>query len=197
MLFKRRVKPTWREKVRIWLWPRRSWRRSLSYLGKRILRLNATPHAIAAGVAAGIFATFTPFIGFHFLIAFAISYFIAGNMAAAALGCGAGNPLTYGPIWAATYEVGRWMLSAEAIDGGAPQGLVYALTHASIRDIWEPIVKPMLIGGIPLGLGFAVLGYGVVYLAVRSFQKHRARRIAALREANRRIAVAAAQAAAP
>lgn len=191
MLFKRRVKPTWKEKVRIWLWPRRSWRRSMSYFGKRVLRLNATPHAIAAGIASGIFATFTPFIGFHFLLAFAIAYVIAGNMAAAALGCGAGNPLTYGPIWAATYEVGRWMLGAEGAAGDAPVGLAHALMHADLWDIWQPIIKPMLIGGVPLGLGFALVFYGIVYLAARSFQAHRARRMAALREAQRRDAASA------
>ncbi|KAB0680130.1 DUF2062 domain-containing protein [Aureimonas leprariae] len=180
MLFKRRVKPTWRERVRIWLWPRRSWKRSLRYLGKRVLRLNATPHAIAAGVAAGMFSTFTPFVGFHFLIAFAIAYLIAGNMAAAAIGCGAGNPLTFGPIWASTYEMGRWMLGSGNTTG-APAGLAHALTHAELSDIWQPIIKPMLIGSVPLGLGFALVTYGLVYVAARSFQRHRARRIAASR----------------
>lgn len=190
MLFRRRLKPTWRERIRIWLWPRRSWRRSLSYLKKRVLRLNATPHAIAAGIGAGIFATFTPFVGFHFLLAFAIAYFIAGNMAAAALGCGAGNPLTYGPIWASTYELGRWILASEPIDGNAPVGLGHALRNMDIKDIWAPILKPMLVGGLPLGLAFGLLGYGLVYLAARSFQNHRARRIAALREAHRQAALA-------
>ncbi|WP_152045416.1 DUF2062 domain-containing protein [Aureimonas psammosilenae] len=193
MLFRRRVKPTWKERVRIWLWPRRSWRRSLSYLKKRVLRLNATPHAIAAGVAAGIFATFTPFIGFHFLLAFAIAYLVAGNMASAALGCGAGNPLTYGPIWASTYEIGRWMLGDDNAAGSAPASLGHVLMNMDIWDIWQPIIKPMLIGGIPLGIGFGLLSYGLVYLAARSFQGHRARRMAEMRERHRQAAVAAAE----
>ncbi len=185
MLFKRRMKPTWKEKLRVWLWPRRSWRRSFSYLGKRVLRLDATPHAIAAGIASGLFATFTPFVGFHFLLAFAVAYVVAGNMAAAAIGCAAGNPLTFGPIWASTFELGRWMLGSENAAGSAPSGLAHALTHADVADIWTPIIKPMLIGGVPLGLAFALPGYAVVFLAARSFQAHRARRMAALREAHR------------
>ena len=40
----------------------------------------------ATNTTAGVFASFTPFIGFHFLLAFALAYLVAGNMAAAALG---------------------------------------------------------------------------------------------------------------
>jgi uncharacterized protein len=193
MLFRRRVKPTVGERVRIWLWPRRSFRRSFNYLKKRVLRLDATPHAIAAGIAAGVFSSFTPFVGFHFLISFAIAYLIAGNMVAAALGCGVGNPVTFGPIWASTYELGRWLTAAEPIDGSAPAGLGHALANMRLTDMWEPILKPMLIGSVPLGLAAALVAYGAVYLAARSFQAHRTRRMEALRERHRRETLAAAQ----
>ena len=86
MLFGRKKPESWPEKLRVMLWPRRSWMRSTKYLAKRVLRLTASPHAISAGVAAGVFASFTPFIGFHFLIAFFVAYFIAGNFIAAASG---------------------------------------------------------------------------------------------------------------
>ena len=53
MLFRRRHPEAWFVKVRTAMWPRRSWSRSLAYVFKRIIRITATPHAIAAGVAAG------------------------------------------------------------------------------------------------------------------------------------------------
>lgn len=173
MLFRRRQKLSFWAKARSVLWPRRSWSRSLQYLKRRVLRLQATPHAIAAGFAAGIFASFTPFIGFHFLLAFAIAYVIAGNMAAAALGCAVGNPLTFPAIWASTYEVGRYMLHAEAIDGSAPMGLGHALMHMELSAMWTPVLKPMLVGALPLGGVFALLGYGAIFVAARSFQRRR------------------------
>jgi uncharacterized protein (DUF2062 family) len=176
MLFRRRQPETRLQRLRGVLWPRRSWRRSLRYMQKRVLRLRATPHAIAAGVAAGVFATFTPFLGFHFLLAFAIAYCIAGNMAAAALGCLAGNPLTFPLVWASTYEVGRAILRAEVPDGSAPPGLETALTHLDIAAIWDPYLKPMLVGSIPLGLAFAGLSYLLVRFGAASFQASRARR---------------------
>ena len=176
MLFRRRQPETRLQRLRATLWPRRSWRRSLRYMQKRVLRLRATPHAIAAGVAAGVFATFTPFLGLHFILAFAIAYCVAGNMAAAALGCLLGNPLTFPLVWASTYEVGRAILRAEVPDGTAPAGLETALRHFDLAAIWQPYLKPMLVGSIPLGLAFAGLTYALVRFGAASFQASRARR---------------------
>lgn len=178
MLFRRRQPETLAQKLRAALWPRRSWRRSLLYMKKRVLRLRATPHAIAAGVAAGVFATFTPLIGFHFIMAFVIAYLIRGSLPAAALGCLIGNPLTYPLIWGATYETGRFLLAAEIPDGKAPGSLGAALAHGDIAAIWAPYLKPMLVGSIPLGLFFSLVSYALVLVGVRSFQAARAHKAA-------------------
>lgn len=179
MLFRRREPQTFWTKLRTAIWPRRSFRRSASYLKKRVLRLNAKPHAIAAGVAAGVFSSFTPFVGFHFLIAFAVAFCVSGNMAAAALGCLVGNPLTFPAVWAATYEVGRLMLGVSPVvgDRAAPAGIAHALLNRDFMAIWEPIVKPMLVGSLPLGLGFGAIAYAAVFFGARSFQRRRAIRI--------------------
>ena len=78
MLFKRRQKAGLGERVRLVLWPRRSFSRSLQYFAKRVLRLRATPHAGAAGVAAGIFASFFP-LGLHVVIAMVVAWLVAGG----------------------------------------------------------------------------------------------------------------------
>ncbi|MCQ0989028.1 DUF2062 domain-containing protein [Jiella sp. LLJ827] len=178
MLFRRRVPESFWSRLRTWLWPRRSFRRSYHYFHKRVLRLDAAPHAIAAGFAAGVVASFTPFIGFHFLIAFAIAYLIAGNMAAAALGTAVGNPLTFPFIWGATFEVGHRLLTDPTVDVEAPANLERSLSPMNLGAIWEPIVKPMFVGSIPLGLLAGVISYAVVRVAAKSFQAHRQRRIA-------------------
>lgn len=179
MLFRRRQPENLAERIRTILWPRRSFRRSFRYLRKRVLRLNATPHAIAAGVAAGVASSFTPFIGFHFLLAFAIAYVIAGNMAAAALGTAAGNPLTFPLIWGITYETGQFMLHAPPVHEKSPEGLGTALGHMDFIAIWDPVVKPMLVGCLPLGLIAGLGTYALVFFMARSFQRRRARQIIA------------------
>src|SRR5690606_29552406 len=128
MLFRRRTNVTLRERVRIMLWPRRSFRRSARYFAKRALRLRATSHAIAAGVAAGMCASFTPFIGLHILLAFVVAWPLRGNFVAAALGTALGNPLTFPFIWGATLQLGRFILGYEPGDFG-PEEIGDLLMH--------------------------------------------------------------------
>jgi uncharacterized protein (DUF2062 family) len=93
MLFRRRKPLTLKEKLREHLWPRKGFSRSFLYFRKRLVRLAASPHSVAAGFAAGIIVSWTPFIGVHFVMAIVIAYLVGGNVLAAALGClAAGNP---------------------------------------------------------------------------------------------------------
>ncbi|WAP69890.1 DUF2062 domain-containing protein [Jiella pelagia] len=182
MLFRRRVPEGRWARFRNFLWPRRSFRRSFRYFVKRVIRLDAAPHAVAAGFAAGVFASFTPFIGFHFLLAFAIAYLLAGNMAAAALGTAVGNPGTFPFIWAATYEIGHFVTARGPANAPHPDTLESSLSPSNLLAIWDPVVKPMLIGAVPLGLLGGTLAYFVVRSAVASFQARRKRQIGAGRK---------------
>lgn len=174
MLFKRRKEAGLRERLRVWAWPRVSWRRSWSYYIKRALRLSATPYAIAAGVAAGAFASFTPFIGFHFIIAFVIAYIIRGNLVAGAIGTAVGNPLTFPFIWAGTFQLGQLMLRGE--HQAAPRRLADHLTERSFDQLW-PLIKPMMVGAIPLGLVTALICYFLAYKTVVAYQTARRARL--------------------
>ena len=161
---------------------------------KRVMRLTASPHSIAAGVAAGVFASFTPFMGLHFIIAFLVAYLIAGNFIAAALGTFVGNPLTFPLIWAATYATGRFILSGATHAGAAPamqeklagdavfdRGLMGAVEH--VAGLWDPLLKPMTVGGIPLGILAAIFFYLLTRQLTIGFRHARQRRLAERRSA--------------
>ncbi len=176
MIFKRRDKPTRIERLRVAVWPRHSWSRSFRYLIKRVLRLSASPRKIAAGFAAGAAASFTPFIGFHFILSFVLAYILRGNMLAAALGTAVGNPLTFPFIWTSTYKVGLYIMDLE--DKPLPSlgdKLDHSMLSQSLESIW-PILKPMLIGSIPLGLVAGVFFYFVILGSVSTYQKARTHR---------------------
>jgi len=195
MLFGRRTPENWRERLRVAMWPRRSWARSFQYVSKRILRLTASPHSVAAGVAAGVFASFTPFMGFHFLIAFGLAYLLAGNFLAAGLGTFVGNPLTFPFIWASTYATGRFILlgatSSEPPTRVAEMGTGGVFSHGvfgameKIADLWNPVLKPMTVGGVPLGIVAAVFFYFATRSMAVGFRAARARQIAEKAAANR------------
>lgn len=173
------------------LWPRRNWMRSGKYVTKRVFRLTASPHGIAAGVAAGVFASFTPFLGFHFVIAFALAYLIAGNFIAAAMGTFFGNPFTLPFIWASTYATGKFILSGATGTNGTNNAERFGeianadfFAHgfhglaAKIASIWEPVILPMTVGAIPLGVSFAISAYLITRWLAIVFRDHRRRVIA-------------------
>lgn len=176
MLFKRRIRPNLRERLRVALWPRRSWGRSLRYIGKRVLRLSASPHSIAAGFAAGAMVSLTPFVGLHFILAAAIAFVTGGNLLASAFGTAVGNPLTFPFLWAASYRVGRWILGMRD-EAEPPIDMSEGVFAHSFEAIW-PVLKPMLVGAVPLGILAWFIFYVLVRTTVRSFQEARRRRFA-------------------
>jgi uncharacterized protein len=175
MLFRRRKNPSFRQRVGTIFRPPMSASRILRYYARRILRLKATPHAVATGVAAGVFASFTPFLGFHFALAAALAWLLRGNLVASALATFVGNPVTFPLIWGATLELGRTLTAGTG--GAATENLADMMRHLEITELWAPVLKPMLIGSVPLGLAFA----GVAYIATRSataaFQARRRQRM--------------------
>ena len=106
MILGRRLPQSIGQRLRGWLWPQNGWRRAGRYLLWRIRRMPGTPHAVAAGFAAGAAMSMTPFLGGHLLLAFGLAYLTGGNLLAAALGTLVGNPWVLPLILAIAYRLG-------------------------------------------------------------------------------------------
>lgn len=184
MLFARRKKLSFFQRLRRSVMPERGWSRTLRYFGKRVLRISASPHAVGAGFAAGAAASMTPFIGFHFLLSFAFAFAVRGNMLAAALGTAIGNPLSFPLIWLTSFEVGNWTLAffGESERERSVEELTRGLMHRSFADIW-PMLKPMMVGAIPMGIVAFIVSYLLVAGATRGFQAARRERMTIRRRA--------------
>src|SRR3954453_9429722 len=104
MILGRRDRPGILQFLRGRLWPHAGWRRAGHYLLMRFKRLPGTPQAIAAGLATGVAASLTPFLGLHVLLALGLARLTGGNLLAAGLGTLAGNPWTLPLIWTLTYH---------------------------------------------------------------------------------------------
>jgi hypothetical protein len=197
MLFKRRTPPTWAELIRVWLWPRRSWSRSVRYVVSRIVRQRTSPHSLALGCATGVFAACTPLIGGQFVLAAMLALLLRASVPAAMLATFFGNPLSWSLIWPATYLTGSQLL------GGGPVQELSELP-AKVEVLWQalfarspemlaaaagflwPLLKPMLAGSLPIGLVAGVAMYYMMRAAAEAARLRRQR----LRVVRRAIAPA-------
>ena len=110
LVFKRREKRGLPRALWEWVYPRGGWARAYSYIKHRLRRLPGTPEEIARGVAIGVFTSFTPFYGLHFLLAWVLALVLRANVLASLLGTFFGNPLTYIPIGATALGFGHAFL---------------------------------------------------------------------------------------
>ncbi|MDH3791896.1 MAG: DUF2062 domain-containing protein [Rhodospirillales bacterium] len=141
----------------------------MRYVAHRLGRLPGTPYRIAAGFACGAAISFTPFIGFHILLAMLLALMIRGNLIASGIGTVVGNPWTFPLIWLWVYTLGRWLLGLEG-SGDLPD----QLTFIYIRDHPMHVLWPMTVGGIPT----AIMAWVVFFLPMRRLveEYQRARR---------------------
>ena len=189
MVFKRRNPRSWA------FYPRGGWRRAFEYVVHRLRRLPDPPHKIARGVAAGVFVCFTPFFGFHFILAAMLAFVMQGNILAALLATFFGNPITFPIIAALALELGHWMLG---MPGGAPLPEVFAEFSRASVELWqnlkaiftsEPahwdrlarfyhrILIPYVVGGLAPGTIAGVIAYMLALPAVTAYQKRRVKKL--------------------
>ena len=166
------------------VWPRKGFLRPFLYRAKCALRLRDSVGAIAIGVAAGTFVSFTPLMGLHIALACALAWLLRGNLVAAVLGTAVGNPFTFPAIWLAAYRLGSTILGRSGSSEGAARNLHDVFLdakgpwHEVIVGMWHPLIWPMMVGGVPLGLLAGAVAYAVTRQAATSFQAGREKRLA-------------------
>ncbi len=186
-MFARRKKLSLAARARNFLFPRGGLRRAYLYLWHRAKRISASPHAIALGFACGAFVSFTPFVGFHFLISAILAYILRGSIVASAIGTSVGNPLTFPFIWVGTYNIGSYLLGHAQrgdIHIRLPHGmwlLIFTDPGAFWDQFWGvmgPLIAPMLLGSVPLGGAIGLISYLLTRQGVERYQERRRRRLA-------------------
>jgi len=159
---------------RLWhsIWPKTGWRRQVAYVAHRLRRLPGTPWGIAAGFACGAAVSFTPFIGFHFVLSMLLAAALRANLLASAIGTVIGNPWTFPFIWTWIYTLGYWILG-----GDANSHLPGRFSFDSIFENPLQVLLPMTVGCIPT----ATVAWFAFYVPLKSmistYQEARRRRI--------------------
>ena len=167
--------------------------RAIGYVGIRLKRIPDTPHKISLGMSCGIFASFTPLFGLHFLIAGLLSYVLRANVLASLIGTFIGNPITFPIITVFNLKLGEWILGSNEYssgDGGKIfEGfldfifLIYKslFTEGSIGENSVPrmneflygVFIPYSLGGLILGISVAIISYFLLRPLVSTYKKKR------------------------
>ncbi len=198
MVFKRRDKRSWTATFVELVYPRGGWARAFEYVRLRLNRLPGTPERIARGIWAGVFVSFTPFLGLHMLAAAGLAFVLRGNMLAAVLATFFGNPLTYVPIALTSMYTGYAILGIDA-NAAAKRGLGQKFVDAwsdlwhnvqaiftdksadwtNLIQFWNDVFLPYMVGGIVPGIIAATICYYISVPFIRAYQKRRKGRLMA------------------
>lgn len=158
--------------------------RRMRYVWRRLLRVHATPHDIALGCAAGVFAACTPFLGLQTALAILLAFAFRVNIPAAMIGTFAGNPLSWPAIWSFSYLSGAWLLGVDPVKAAdevsrSAEAIAEVAAHPSpvaidvVATTLAPHVMPLMTGSLIVGVIAAALSYYPTRRAVRRFQQRR------------------------
>lgn len=140
--------------------------RTVKYYTLKFMRLRGSPHALAMGVALGVFFGLTPTVPLHTIAIIGITLImrvntIAGLIAATVVS----NPLTMVPQYYLCWRIGNFILPdrltweriEEVLSVLKTAGFVESLK--STTQLSADAIAVMLTGGFVLGLPMAVLSY--------------------------------------
>ena len=144
---------------------------------RRLLALDDPPERTALAFSIGVFIAFSPFLGFHTLMATFMAFFFKFNKIAIYTGTFINNPfLTLVPIIIASYAIGAFLLgrpltiSPEGIELlSNPHPLTADYYRRLFRESWQ-IVWPFTIGATFLSVVCSLIAYPVTSWLLR---KHR------------------------
>lgn len=192
MVFKRRNPLSTARRVRHFIYPKTGWRRAIEYLGHRLKRLPDSPHKIALGFACGVFVSFSPLFGLHFVYAGLVAMLVRGNVLAALIGTLVGNPLTFPLIATVSLSLGRALYgmgghtahysSVRESFLGALSGLwdsflsIFGLADPAwgkLGTFWSEVFIPYYVGGLIPGLIAAAVFYFLSRPLIAAYQARR------------------------
>ena len=144
--------------------------RIISYYKLRLARLPGSNYAISSGFACGAMVSFTPLLGFHFVLAVIFAYLIRGNFIAALIGTVVGNPITFPFIWGLIYKTGTYVTNIKL------EKINHEINFDMIVNQTYEIFFPMLIGGIIIAPLVWIITYYIIYSFIASYKKRKSKK---------------------
>ncbi|MDT7689845.1 MAG: uncharacterized protein QOJ70_963 [Acidobacteriota bacterium] len=147
---------------------------------RRLLALDDPPERTALAFSVGVLIAFSPFLGFHTIIATVLALLFRFNKVAIYSGTFVNNPfLTLVPIILASYAVGAFMLGRPL--SLPPGGLEllrepHLLTAEYRRELFaqfRSLLLPFALGGMVLSVVCSLAAYPVTLKLLRANQRRK------------------------
>lgn len=129
---------------------------------KELLSIDSHPAHISAGFAVGVFISFTPFYGFHALLAIVAAFVLRLNKLTCITGSFVNTPLTVVPLLVMSHKLGTVLL-------GLPSENLTVDTLG--WDIVRSRATSIIVGSSILGFAAAILAYFLCYYLVVRFRR--------------------------
>lgn len=135
----------------------------------RLLNLHDKPHALAGGVAIGMFVGFTPLFGLKTLLCLGLAYLLRCNPIAAVIAVSLHDVVT--PLWPVLleieYKIGRGVLGLFGDHPPAAADLKFHMHDLMKWTTFFGLGFPMLVGSMFLSTPAAVLSYQLTFPVFR------------------------------
>jgi uncharacterized protein len=141
-------------------------------LGSKLVTLRDNPHAIAGGVAIGVFVGFTPLFGIKTLLSLGGAYLLRCNPIAAVIAVSLHDIVT--PLWPVLlrieYDIGYWLLNHPH---HFPPKMEMHHIHVSEMLKWTTFLQigfPLLLGSLFLAAPAAAIFYFLLLTFLKARQ---------------------------
>lgn len=133
---------------------------------RKILQLDSPPSRIALASALGVAVGFSPYIGFHTVLAIGISFMFNLPLYPLIVGAYITNPLTFIPIYTACYKFG------ELVTGQTAEMQIdfSDMTLNTVFTTAKSFFIPFFTGAHLLGLILGPITYILIYYLVKKYK---------------------------
>lgn len=134
---------------------------------KDILSLDSHPGHISAGLAVGVFISFTPFFGIHTPLAILAAFVFRLNKLTCLTGSLVNTPLTVVPVLGLSFKLGRWLRGCPPLELHIKEELTWRYAIELLHKHGTSI----LLGSSILGFLAAIIAYFLCYYLVVRFRR--------------------------
>jgi len=133
---------------------------------KKILQLDCPPNRIAAAAALGVIIGFSPYIGFHTVLAIGISFVFNLPLYPLIVGAYITNPFTFIPIYTVCYKFGE-MVTRQSADFSVDFS---EITFSCLLTTAKSLIYPFFVGAHLLGLILGSITYILTYYLIKKYK---------------------------